>query len=186
MLFVPSYSSCSINIHWTNIILRALQSCFSSRSWTEDVQSTLVPKSRLCRVPGMPNTLSHHLEKVRSPSPGKKSVKSSDLSKAFVSTMEDSASVGRKLILQWEASSKWSACFSSTKEFKHCVFSRWWSSCFVLLFWNRISKPGCPSTPYEVKNNTEFRIILILPPLLGWQVYTTVCEGIRIEAKAAE
>lgn len=134
MSFVPSYSSCSINIHWTNMILRALQSCFSSRSWTEGVQSTLVPKSRLCRAPGMPNTLSHHLEKVRSPSPGKKSVKSSDLSKAFVSTMEDGASVGRKLILQWEVSSKWSACFSSTKESTHCVFSRWWSSSLFCFF----------------------------------------------------
>lgn len=69
----------------------------------------------------MPNTLSHYLEKVRPLSPWKKSAKSSDLGKALVSLMEESAGVGRKLILQGEASSRWPACFSSTQEFTHCV-----------------------------------------------------------------
>lgn len=89
-----------LNKYLLNIVLRGLQSCFSSHSWIEDVQSTLVPKSGLRRVPWMPNTLSHHLEKVRCLSPWKKSAESSDLSKASVSLMEGSAGVGRKLILQ--------------------------------------------------------------------------------------
>lgn len=73
----------------------------------------------------MPNTLSHHLEKVRSLSPWKKSAESSDLSKedhvAFVSLMDGGTGGERKRILWCEASSRWPACFSSTQEFTHCV-----------------------------------------------------------------